>query len=499
MVDKRNSPVSLDAVKRLGFVFVSQVLLFAQTLFFIPAVINIAGEEIFGAYSIVLSYLGVAYIVSSFGLTQYCRRWLPQAKTNYEKAKVFLPQLWFQLIAVLSLGLIASVCYQKFIANAFQLPELKFWVIPSYLVCYTLFSQVAEYFRDTHRTGIFAISIAVYPYLFMAFCVLGYLFGEEPTLYILVLYQTYAALLVGIVLFTMLAREIGYKLSLPSMSQLRVAIPFGLPVLGATFAEAMSVVSDKFIIAGILTVRDVGIYVPAYTLGIIILLIPRVLSSVLLPILSRVDKEEASSQPLVKQAAQFYCIVAMPYIVIMALVGHDLLRLYTNQVIADAASPALVFVACSALFTGLNTLRSSIFFIRLDTAFILRLNIIVAVCTTTLTVILLSITKEVWVCGLAVMFSSIFGYWLISRRLFMDPLNFRWEPRWVLKLVCLVAIMAMTILIIRHNFVQGTDIGSIAIQVFTALAIYSTCLLLWMWIENRSMFDALNLGRRFNK
>ena len=97
------------------------------------------------------------------------------------------------------------------------------------------------------------------------------------------------------------------------------------------------------------------------------------------------------------------------------------------------------------------------------------------------------------------MFSSIFGYWLISRRLFMDPLNFRWESRWVLKLICLVAIMAMTILIIRHNFVQGTDIGSIAIQVFTALAIYSTCLLLWMWIENRSMFDALNLGRRFNK
>jgi O-antigen/teichoic acid export membrane protein len=496
LVDNRNSSVSLDAVKRLGFVFVSQILLFTQTLFFIPAVINVAGEEIFGAYSIVLSYLGVAYIVSSFGLTQYCRRWLPQAKTNYEKAKIFLPQLWFQLIAVLSLGLIASVCYQKFITNAFQLPELKLWVIPSYLVCYTLFSQVAEYFRDTHRTKIFAISIAVYPYLFMAFCVLGYLFGEEPTLYILVLYQTYAALLVGIVLFTMVAREIGYKLSLPSISQLRVAIPFGLPVLGATFAEAISVASDKFIIAGILTVRDVGIYVPAYTLGIIILLIPRVLSSVLLPILSRVDKEEASSQPLVKQAAQFYCIVAMPYIVIMALVGHDLLRLYTNQVIADASSPALFFVACSALLTGLNNIRSSIFFVRLDTIYMLKLNVIVSVSTTIFTAILLIIFKEVWICGLALFFSSIIGYKLTSRRLSMDPLNFQWEYKWLIKLLCSVLIMTIVVLITQKNFIQEISILSIVTQSFPGLAIYAAIILLWMWIEKSPLFDLIT---KFNQ
>ncbi len=443
-------PVSEDIARRVGLVFSGQALVFIQAIFFVPMVIKVSGEETYGAYLLVLSYMGVVFALSSFGVSYNCRRWLPNAETPADRARVFLPQFWFQLCSVGLLAVLGAVLYAKVVSPLVDAPSPTVWLIPLYLTGLTLYSQSADYYRDTHRTGVFTFATVAQPYLVIAICLTAYVGGSALDLNLLLGSLALASTLVGGLLFAGITREIGFKLSFPVGEDFRQAARFGLPMVGTGMVEAVLAASDKYIIGSVLSVHDVGVYAPAFTLGALIMVLPKVLAAVLLPMLSR----DAQKQPehggyLLKQAAQAYLLIAIPYAVGTVLLGYDILKIYTNDSIADAAYPAVSLVACWAMLNGLIILRNSVLFVRLNTAFVLKLNIVMAVASMVLNLILLNWTGLVWTSGLAALGGAMVGYWLTARVLRDDPMNFRLSATWLLKVLFLSGVTLLSMMALR--------------------------------------------------
>lgn len=475
-------PVSGDAARRFGLVFSGQALVFIQAILFVPMVIKISGEETYGAYLLVLSYMTVVFVLSSFGMSYNCRRWLPNAESPADRARVFLPQFWFQLCSVGLLGASGAVVYAKVVAPLIEAPSPAIWLIPLYLMGLTLYSNSADYYRDTHRTGVFTFATVAQPYLLIATCLTAYAGGHALDLDLLLGSQALASVLIGGLLFGGITREIGFKLIFPAGVDFRRAARFGLPMVGTGMVEAVLAASDKYIIGSVLGVRDVGVYAPAFTLGALIMVLPKVLVAVLLPLLSR----DAQEQPehgglLLKQAAQAYLLIAIPYAMGTALFGHDMLKIYTNDRIADAAYPAVSLVACSAMFNGLVMVRSSVLFVRLNTALILKLNIAMAVASMVLNLILLNWTGQVWTSGLAALGGALVGYWFTARALRDDTMNFHLPAAWLLKVLSLSGVTLLAAMALRVCWPWPPSHLAWVWQVGFGAVVYLLGLGVWAW------------------
>lgn len=475
-------PVSVDVARRVGLVFSGQALVFIQAVLFVPMVIKVSGEETYGAYLLVLSYMGVVFALSSFGVSYNCRRWLPNAESPEDRARVFLPQFWFQLCSIGLLAALGAVVYAKVVSPLVQTPSPAIWLIPLYLMGLTLYSQSADYYRDTHRTGVFTFATVAQPYLFIATCLTAYADGHALDLDLLLGSLALASAVIGGLLFAGITREIGFKLSFPASEDFQRAARFGLPMVGTGMVEAILAASDKYIIGSVLSVRDVGIYAPAYTLGALIMVLPKVLAAVLLPMLSR-DAQERPEHGghLLMQAAQAYLLIAIPYAVGTALFGHDMLKIYTSDRIADAAYPAVSLVACSAMLNGLVMLRNSVLFVRLNTAFILKLNIAMAVASMVLNLILLNWTGQVWTSGLAALGGAMLGYWLTARALRDDPMNFHLPATWLLKVLSLSSVTLLAAMALRAWWPWPPGHLAWVWQVGFGAVVYLLGLGVWSW------------------
>ncbi|MBF0211934.1 MAG: lipopolysaccharide biosynthesis protein [Magnetococcales bacterium] len=457
------------------------MLVFVQGLILIPIIIKVAGEEIYGSYVLVLAYMGVLFAISSFGITFSCRRWLPTTQNNEEKGRVFLPQFWFQLSVALMLAVAGGWLYVHFVAPALQSMSPSLWLLPIYLGAYTVYSQTADYFRDTHRIGVFTMATTSQPYLFISICLSAYWFGRHLDLELLVgsLIVTYSC--IGLVLFVRIVREVGCRVSWPTRQDLQAGMTFGMPMLATSLLEIVLSNGDKFIIGSILSVRDVGMYVPAYTIGLLIMLFPRIISAVLLPMLSRECDagEEHKAAHILKTSAKVYLLIAIPYAVGSMVLAHDLLRLYTNLAIADASYRVVSLVAVAAIFNGLILLKSSVLFVRLDTRFILNVNLIMAGVSSILNIVLLSLFHQVWVSGVAVSLSYLMGYGIVSWKLKADVMNFHVEWGWLLVVLSISCVMGILVYGLRHLFAWGDGVGSLIGQMMAGVAIYLLCIGGW--------------------
>jgi O-antigen/teichoic acid export membrane protein len=478
--------MSGDATRRFGWVFSGQALVFIQSMLFVPLVIKVSGEETYGAYLLSLSYMGLVFALSSFGVSYNCRRWLPNAKSTADRASVFLPQFWFQLCSVGLLGALGAVLYVNVVSPVVETSSPTIWLIPLYLMGLSLYSQSADYYRDTHRTVVFTFATVAPSYLSIAICLTAYLGGHALDLDLLLGSLTFASAVIGGLLFAGITREIGFSLSFPSAVDFHKAARFGLPMVGTGMVEALLAASDKFIIGLVLSVRDVGIYVPAFILGSLIMVLPRVLAAVLVPMLSR----EAQVKPehgghLLKQAAQAYLLIAIPYAAGTALFGHDMLKIFTNDRIADAAYPAVTLVACSAMLNGLVMMRSSVLFVRLSTTLILKLNIAMAVASMLLNLILLNWTGQVWTSGLAALGGALVGYWYAARALRDDPINFHLPLAWLLKVLALSGVMLLAAVALRAWWPWPPSHFAWVWQVGFSVVIYLLGLGLWAWLSSK--------------
>jgi len=398
------------------------LLIFVQGIVLTPFVIKIAGPETFGTYTIFLSYLGFVYGISSFGVGIRAKRFLPSANNINERADLFFPQFAFQLLSITLLGCASLMIFEEVQKTAnLNNHGISNWMIPGYLIVHTIYSQSCDYYRYTHRVGLFNLGTVLHPYLFMLIATGGFWLTNNLSAGTLISSLLIATFFIGTGMYVSVYREIGFSLRIGNIARLREEVRIGFPLLMSYVVDFILAGGDRFIIAALLSIKDVGYYVPAYMLGSLIIVLPRALGVVLPPILSKhIDSgDEAGAKKLTSNGVHVFLLISIPYVIGSALVGRSILAIYTTQEIADVAWPIVPIVAMASVFHGLLLIRSNVLFVKLRTIILLKVNLISMVLNVAVNVILLKMYANVIAAAVATLLAYIFSYYWLSYK--MDP------------------------------------------------------------------------------
>lgn len=476
--------------------------MFAQSIILTPVIIKVSGTETYGIYVLLISYLGIAFGVSSFGVGISAKRWLPSAESMIEKSKLFYPQLWFQFITVSSIALITILLaniYKDKITDSFQ--DFNFWMIFVYLITYTLYSQMTDYFRYTHRMGIFNIATVAQPYIFIFTAILIYWITSTLNPATLVLSIVASSTVVGVLLSVKAINEMRIIFSLPRAVELKKEIKLGFPLVLSYLVDVILSSGDRYIIAMLLTVRDVGMYSPAYALGSLAMVLPKVFGVVLPPLIAKkVDAgDDDGAKKLLDGAARTFLIVSIPFSIGAFFLGKPILQIYTNKEIADAAWPVISIVAVASIFYGLILIKSNILFVRLNTAYLFKVNLLASVMNIFLNIVLISIFRNVIVSAVATLASYWLSYTVLSRTLVSDPANFKISAAWLVRILASSVCMGMILMII-NKFIPSSSLISILGLFFIGFIVYSLLIFSQLTIRTEIIYiiDSIFLGKKNN-
>ncbi len=435
------------------------LLVYAQTFALTPIIIKASGPETYGAYVLLLSYLGLMYGISSIGVGISAKRWLPSTANFVERANRFYPQFWFQALSVATLGCLSAIVY----ANLDSSVRLKFgglsaWIFPVYLLAYTVYSQSTDYFRYTHRTGVFNLATVGQPYLFISLSFGAYWATNTITASLLITSLTFASAITGGILFVRVCKEIGIQLKLFKRQDLVDEIRLGFPLVLGYMVEVILSGGDRYIIAVMLSVKDVGFYTPAYMIGSLTMVLPRVLGVVLPPLISqRVDAgDEIGAKALSENVASIFLIASIPYVIGAAVLGKELLQLYTNKEIAEGVWQVIPIVGAASIFYGLILIKSNILFVRLKTSALFQINLISAALNICLNIALIYLCKNVIVAAIATLASYSLSYILINQKYKEDSIDFSINSRALIRTIGCSLGMGLIMILMNELLKSGS-------------------------------------------
>ena len=470
----------MSAARKTTQTFFVQILIYAQGLVLTPIIIKVAGPEVFGSYVLLMLYLGVMFGISSMGVGISAKRRLPSTDDKHDRADLFFPQFWFQILIISCLALVSVILYTFLWGEEFmEFAGSSAALIPFYLLSHVIFSQASDYFRYTHRIGFFNIITVTQPYLYTFIALAIYYVLDMLTVGSLVASTSFAYVFIGVIFFRYIYQEVGIQFRLPERQWLGKEIRLGFPLILSYLMDVILSGGDRVVIAAMLSVRDVGFYVPAYTLGSLLLLLPRVIGVVLPPILSRqVDAgDEEGAKRLSTGAVRVFLLVSIPYVFGAVFLGQDILRIYTTDEIAKVAWPIISIIALACIFNGLILIKSNILFVRLRTGVLFKINAIIAVLNIILNVVLLKLFNDVVVAAIATLISYILCYFLLSRVMKGDSVDFEINFGSVFRIMLASGGMGLA-LIGLTNYANLQGIAAIGFGIVMGGAVYVA--LLWV-------------------
>ncbi|MEJ5227789.1 oligosaccharide flippase family protein [Thermodesulfovibrio sp.] len=464
----------MNAIGKIFQTLIGHFLLFAQGLILTPIVIKVSGAETYGKYILIASYLGIMFGISSFGIGIYAKRRLPICDLPNERAKLFFPQFTFQL-AMISCLSIASMFSFKLAINKgwLNLQDFMIILILFYLVSYTLYSQTTDYFRYTHKVWVFNLATVGQPYLFIGIALAIFFMTDKLNPNTLVLSSSIASLLVSIPLIRYLYKEIGFSFRLPNITELIAELKVGFPSVLTYLVDTILVGGDRYIIAAILSVRDVGIYAPAYAIGSLIILIPKVFGVVLPPLLFRyVDLNDFNSaKNLISCVIRLYLLVSIPYVVGSWVLGERILSLYTTAEIAEKAWPVIPIVATGMIFYGLILINSNILYLKLQLKSLFSINAVAAVLNIVLNIVFLKIIPDVVIAAIVTLLSYLSGYLLLLKQIRSEQINSAVNLKWLFCLLLASAMMGIAGFWVSNNLGQE-GFSAIILGIFVGVCVY---------------------------
>jgi O-antigen/teichoic acid export membrane protein len=445
----------MTVLKKTAQIFFSHFLVVIQGLVFTPLILRVAGVETFGQYSLFSSYLGIIFGVSSFGVGVTARRWLPGADNLVERARLYYPQFWFQFISIIIICItLYAVVFGVFGTTQSFLLGVSSATVFIYLIALTLYSQSVDYFRFTHRIKIFSIATVIQPYLILLLVIACLYLNIRLNIQSIFTIITLSAIFVGAILFAKIILELGIQFQLPKIVTLRTEIALGFPIMLSFLVDAILIGGDRYVIAYLLSIRDVGIYVPAYVLGSLMLLVPKVFGVVLPPLLGKnLDVGNKNAVKLMMdQSAKFFLLLAIPYAFGAILHGKEILALYANVEVSEEGWMVVPIVAFASIFYGLTLLKSNIFYLRLSTKELFQVNLVCVVLNILLNIIFIKLFGNIIVSALATLISYYFSYLFVCNKLHKDKLYFNLDNNFIVIILIYSALMFLFLFFYKKIF-----------------------------------------------
>jgi O-antigen/teichoic acid export membrane protein len=346
--------------------FAGQIASNLQGLIALPIIIRLAGPASYGAYVLLLSMIAFLFGIIATAVPYSYQRQLPSASNYAQRRRLFEPQFLFQLllVAVLAGGLVLAVpaVDDRLLGGTAHVAP---WLLVSLLLANFLHRQVVDYFQYTQSYRRWSFATGASPYVFVAMLLIVSGAGLSLSLDTLLTLHLVTTLSVMAPLLVLMLREIGFpRLRLP-LRRLMADVRVGVPLAFEVVIDYVLSFSDRYLIALFLSISDVGRYQPAYALASVVLFLPRLGETVLLPAVSQMIDAggRAEAERAVALLLQLFLMLAVPFAVGALMIGPPLISLLTTPEISAASRWVTPLVAFGLVFYGIVRIASLVAFV----------------------------------------------------------------------------------------------------------------------------------------
>lgn len=339
-----------------------QAAVYIQSLVLFPIVIRHAGATVYGEFVVELTLLYLAFGLYASGVPYRYRRNLVSAQTRSERRALFAPQFAFQLVCVAAVS--AAIIAWTAVSDSNGSPLSRALPLIAWIIANTFYRLAADYFRYSLRMGIFNFLSGAPPYLFLAAVVAVVVAHGALSVDRLIVMQAASFALPALLPLGKMLGEIG--LPRPTLRWRALVDDFkqGAPLTLELVIDFLLASSDRLLIAAFLSLAAVGSYQPAYTLGMLVIFLPRVFDAIMLPNLNRlIDRGSiAEAEGLIQVMLNLLLLIALPFAAASFFVAPTLLRVLTNAEIASASRWVTPVVACAAICYGAMLIAGQVAF-----------------------------------------------------------------------------------------------------------------------------------------
>ena len=462
-------------IKDNFIVFLGHVLIPIKGLVLLPIIIKAAGTTVYGGYILVMTVLGFIFGISSFGAGFRFRRFMPSTEELEVRQSLFYPQFYFQLM-VIGGFILAIIPFAPIIKGALleQSIEFSLWLVPTYLILYTFYSQLTDYFRYTSRIIYFSMATLFFPYFTVAI-VIYYSIYQQLNINTLLYANVLALVFVTLPLLLKTGVELHFRMVFYRIKELIADIKLGFPLILGYIVDFILSGSDRFVIASFLSVAAVGNYNPAYTLGSLIIIFPKITGVVMPQLLSKcIDSgEEEKARQIVDTTFMVYLMASIPFVMGSYLFSAPLLRLLANEEVASQAAWVTPIVALGILFYGLFYIINILFFVRLKTDYMFKANSLAALTNLVLNLVFLYLFRNILVAAITTLISYIIAFLYALRKV-----KRVWEINIDMKMLTKILIAAAGMGLFIHfvstylPVLSSGHIGIILGQILSGLVVY---------------------------
>jgi len=397
-----------------------------KSIILMPIIIKSMGVFIYGGYVLFITTLTIIFSISTLGVGLSAKRYLPSASTTVDRQRLFFPQFFFGLMAILVVSTLLLVFNERISLHLFN-NELEYsgYIFPCYLFAYFFYSQGVDYFRYTSRIKLITTASSILPYLHIGIVLFFLYLMGTININQLVLAEVVSALFIGIMCFIKIFKEIKLRFIFYKSDKLLKEMKLGFPLMLNIITDAILAASDRYIIAIFLSLSAVGYYNPAYLLGSLIMVIPKATGLALPQLMSKaIDAgDQKSAESMFNLTIKVFLMLAIPFVFGSLLLSKFILTLLTNAQVAQEVYILTPIVATGIIFFGLTYIMTNILFVQLRTGLMLKVNLIAAGFNLGANITLLYYFRNLYVPALTTLASYFISF---------VYLNYKIAPNWTI-------------------------------------------------------------------
>ena len=438
--------------KNIAIIATANLLTTLSRLILLPLLTKTLGVHDYGIWAQVGVTVSLAISFAGLGLPYALTRFLAAKKDKEEIQEEFYSVFSLVFLATLVVSSLLII-FADFIAAAFfdgatQIVRITGFIILIGSLDWILLSFFRA-FRQMKRYSTVTIAAAYGQVGLIAYLVLN---GHG--IFSVILAVLAVRVILFFILFLLIKSQIGIKR--PHFSRIGEYLNFSLPTIPGNIAAWVVQSSDRYVIAYFLGAASVGIYSAGYGLGNSILVAGMTLNFVLPPTVSKLYDEGKLGEVKIhlSYSLKYFLALAIPFVFGAALLGEQVLEIFSTPEIASHGYFIVPLVALSVLFLGVYLVVSNILILVKKTRITMTIWVISATVNLLLNILVI---PYIGILGAAI--TTVIAYALaLGLTTHYSFKEFRFNIEWRFVFKSLIASVMMSLVIWRIGPVRTLDV-----------------------------------------
>lgn len=473
----------LKFAKHTFIISALHVLGIIQGLVFLPVITKILGAADYGIWSQLKNTMNLLVPLAFFGLVDALERFLSGEKDREKIQEGVYSSLVFISGIILIMALLL-VIFSGPAATFFGFAPI-FIKLLSLLIIFeslnTILIAVVQARREIEKYFWFSISkMFGETGLMIGAIVLGY------GLYGAVLSVLLVRILIFLILFIYVVKKIGIKI--PNFSLIKDYLRFGVPTMANGISYWVVASADRYVIGFCLGIIFVGYYVPAYSIGMLLVFFILPISSMLTVVLPKFFDENNLSEVknYLSHSLKYFSLIMIPAVFGLSILSRQLLTILSTKEIAANAYFVTPFITASMFVYGITCFLGHILTLVKKTKIIAVIWAIAAFLNLGLNIIF--IPRFGIIAAAIVTFMSYFCAFVLMRHFAFKEFQFKIDWNFIIK-----SIAASILMILFIKWFNPWGLFSVILSVILGALTYGVLIFLFKGIGKKEIIFLKNI------